>query len=333
MLCLAHIMASGQDSEASFRAAFYNVENFFDTVDDSLTRDDDYTPEGSRAWTDWKYKQKRNNIYKVIAAIGEWKGVDVIGLAEIENRQVLDDLVSGTPLSKYDYGIIHAESPDRRGIDVALLYKKSRFEVINKNFIEVTFPFDSTRTTRDILHTTLSYSKKDTLHFFVNHWPSRWGGEERSRPNRLEAAKKLRKGVDSVLSVQPNAKIVIMGDFNDTPENISIMRVLHAHNTFNAVQDTALYNVSAPFLSLPVGTYKYQGHWNILDQIIISGSLLNQDKVLYTTTEAAGILQHEFLFTEDEKYTGKKPFRTYYGYKWQPGFSDHLPVYIDFFKR
>ncbi|NBC81890.1 MAG: endonuclease [Bacteroidetes bacterium] len=324
---------SAQSRHKSFRVVFYNVENLFDTQNDSLTNDDEYTPEGNRAWTDYKYNHKLNNIYKVLAAVGEWDGVDIIGLSEIENRHVLEDLISKTPLSKHPYEIIHRESPDRRGIDVALLFNTNQFTRVAESYRTINYPFDSTRTTREILHTTLLHAGKDTMHFLVNHWPSRWGGEERSRPNRIAAAKNLRNMLDSIFMKDQDANIVIMGDFNDTPQNISIQQYLRAKNEYSSIQDTIIYNVSATLESLSIGTHKYQGHWNILDQVMVSGSLLNPSNSIYTRLDAIKIFQSDFLLTDDERFTGKYPFRTYHGFNWQPGYSDHLPVYIDFFAQ
>ncbi len=170
--------------ESHFRVMFYNVENLFDTKDDSLTSDEEFLPDGDRHWNTNKFYKKLNNIYKVILGVGEWNPPAIVALCEIENRFVLNQLVYQTPLKKFDYKVVHFESPDRRGIDVAMLYRKELFHVDTAFPIQINFPFDENSKTRDILYVKGSFDKKDTIHFFINHWPSRYGGYMQTKPKR-----------------------------------------------------------------------------------------------------------------------------------------------------
>ena len=213
-----------ENTENRDRIVFYNVENLFDVYNDSLTNDDEFTPEGERNWNNYKFYKKLNNLSKVIISIGEWNPPSVIGFCEIENRFVLNKLIYETPLKSIDYKIIHAESPDRRGIDVAFLYRESRFVPLFYSPIPINFPDDTLSKTRDILYVKGVLAEADTVHFFVNHWPSRYGGYEDSKPRRIFVASVLRSKVDSILSVNRDPNIIIMGDFNDEPwdESISV---------------------------------------------------------------------------------------------------------------
>ncbi|MBT6836711.1 MAG: hypothetical protein HOA61_11765, partial [Bacteroidetes bacterium] len=216
------------NSEQSLHIMFYNVENLFDTLDDPRTNDNDFLPNGSYNWHSYRYYDKLNKIAKVVLATGGWDDIDLIGLCEIENRKVLDDLVFHTPLKSNKYEIIHKESPDRRGIDVALLYSRDKFKPIYYAFTKIIFPFDSSIRTRDILYAKGVVLNRDTLHLFVNHWPSRRGGKEVSEKRRVYVASVLREKVDSILKHNASSNIVIMGDFNDEPMDRSIQEILNA---------------------------------------------------------------------------------------------------------
>ncbi len=309
---------------------FYNVENLFDTENDSIKNDDEFLPNGPKFWTKTKYYTKLNQIATTIASLGGWSPPEIVGLCEIENRKVLDDLCKKTGLKNLNYRVIHKESPDKRGIDVALLYQKDSFKPLTYKAIRVTFPFSPESTTRDILYVKGITKNKDTLHVFVNHWPSRWGGQLESEARRIQAAKTLRTELDSIFNINQNAKIIIMGDFNDYPENKSITEVLKANKNFEKPENSKLYNLSA-FIEQTqnIGSHKYEGDWGILDQIIVSGALLNANRGLKSTKENAHIFYADFLLTDDETFTGKKNFRTYLGYKYLGGYSDHLPVFLD----
>lgn len=309
------------------RVMFYNAENLFDPFNDSLKRDDEFTPEGSRHWTWNRMTKKINSMYKTIMALGEMDPPILIGLCEIENRLVLKQLTTKTPLELYEYRIIHRDSPDSRGIDVALLYRPDRFKLLEKHFFRVNFPNEPDRKTREILYAS-GLVGGDTLHVFVNHWPSKYGGELESIPGRMAAAHTLRHKVDSIRIFYPQARILIMGDMNDEPEATPTTEGLGA--CLNTTDDCPanLINLSAILKERGQYSYKYQGVWGIIDHIIVSRSLL-RPQGLNTSIDRAGVFAPEFLLEEDRTYTGQKPYRTYVGYKYIGGFSDHLPVYID----
>lgn len=313
-------------TDLKYRIVFYNTENFFDTLNDSLTADDEFTPEGGRHWTYSKYKSKTGNLYKTLIALGSWTPPDLIGLCEVENRKVLDDLVNNTPLSKYRYRIIHANSPDKRGIDVAILYNTDRIHIFEFRYFGIG---KAGLFTRDILYCRAGLGN-DTCHFLVNHWPSRSAGQIETEPDRLAASSRLRSIVDSLFHGSSKAKIVILGDFNDEPEDVSLLQALQAKTDIRNVQTDYLYNLSlAPVNGKVKGTVKFRGEWTLFDQVIVSGSLLGSLKGLHVQPDDFHIFDEPFLLMPDEQFNGFKPFRTYNGYKYQGGFSDHLPVFVD----
>jgi len=313
------------ENETKYRIVFYNTENFFDTRDDSLTTDEEYTPAGARHWNYLKYKTKLNNLYKTFVALGEWDPPDVIGVCEVENKQVLADLVNNTPLSKYNYRIIHANSPDKRGIDVAVLYNSARVKLLDSKYYGIARPG---LFTRDILYFKAKLGI-DTCHFFMNHWPSRSAGQLETEPYRFFVASRLRYILDSLFLDCPGAKIVIMGDFNDEPWDISLYERLRAKTDIRNPQSDYLYNLSkAPQSGKLKGTVKFRGEWTLFDQVIVSGRLLGSEG-LRVQSDDFHIFAASFLLVADEQYNGFKPFRTYNGYQYQGGYSDHLPVYVD----
>lgn len=318
-----------KDSAAqSFRLMFYNVENYFDIKDDSLTNDEEFTPNGIRNWNYKRFLEKRNHIYKTIMAVGSWEPPALIGLVEVENRFVLNQLVYKTPFAKYDYRIIHEESPDRRGIDVTLLFNPKIIQVLNHELIRINFPFAPDVKTRDILYVKALAFKQDTLHIFVNHWPSRYGGELASEPKRLYVAQQLANKIDELKKKDLNAAIVVMGDFNDYPSNKSMKEVLNAGKD----PDTCRLINLMPMENKAIGTNKFKGEWGILDQILVSPVLFLRDKSIFVIGEAQ-IFNADFLLEKDEQFLGNMPFRTYKGMKYHKGFSDHLPIYVDFAKK
>lgn len=308
---------------------FYNVENLFDTFDDSLKNDEEFLPEGNRFWSNRKYYTKLNQIYKVIIAIGEWNPPAIIGLCEIENRKVIEDLVNNTPLVKFEYQIVHKESPDRRGIDVGLLYRKELFQPLYYEAIPINFPDNPESKTRDILFVKGITNKSDTLNIFINHWPSRWGGQLESEDRRLFVASVLKAKVDSVFMLNPQSNIIITGDFNDYPDNKSLNNVLNATQEYNQITDNQLYNLSSHlYKTKNIGSNKYQGEWGVLDQFIVSGHLLNTENKVFTSLNDIHIFNADFLLEPDDGFFGYKPNRTFIGYKYNGGFSDHLPTYL-----
>lgn len=310
------------------RVMFYNVENLFDPFNDSLTRDDEFTPDGARHWTWNKMERKINGIFKVIMAVGEFDPPVIAGFCEVENGFVMHRLIKETPLSKFDYRMVHRESLDPRGIDVALIYRPDRFQLLEKDFFKVTFPDEPARKTRDILYAK-GLLATDTLHVFVNHWPSKYGGELESESGRYAAAYTLKHKVDSIMVFYPNARILIMGDLNDEPESDPVVKGFGTCLTNDSLCNNNFVNITAILKQKGQGSYKYQGVWGIIDQIIVSRSLLTKKHKLYTTPANAKVFSAEFLLESDDAFVGKKPFRTFQGYRYYGGFSDHLPVYID----
>ncbi len=322
------------DNPRFMRLMFYNCENFFDTKHDTLKNDVEFLPEGQKNWSKYRYYTKVNQIYKVITAVGGWETPDLVGLCEVENKQVLLDLMYKTPLYKEKYKILHKESPDKRGIDVALLYKPESFKPIKTEFLKVTFTNGDNYPTRDILYTKGVIKTNDTLHVFINHWPSRWGGQLETEGKRMTVAKIVRNKVNDIFKENPNAYIFITGDLNDEPQDKSVTKTLNALHNLEAPKQSELYNLSYTLQhEYNLGTHKFHGHWGILDQLIISGGLLNNKGKITTSINQAHIFKANFLLEDDEAYLDKKPFRTYAGYRYLGGYSDHLPVFLDLIKQ
>lgn len=318
-----------KEQKDSFRLMFYNVENYYDPFDDSLTNDDEFLPKGIRHWTYSRFLKKRNNIYKTILAVGGWEPPAIIGLCEIENRFVLKQLLYETPFAHFEYRIVQEESPDHRGIDVALLFNPKVFQVLFHQAIAINFPDAPTSKTRDILYVKGLVFGEDTLHIFVNHWPSRYGGELSSEPRRIFVAQQLAKHIDTIREKNKDASIVVMGDFNDYPFNKSVMVDLNAGKNSDS---NRLINLMPDYKNYSLGTHKFEGEWGVLDQIMVSSALFLQDKAIFVDGEAQ-IFDADFLLQEDTKFLGKMPFRTFWGMKYRGGFSDHLPVFVDFHKK
>ncbi len=318
---------SAQNNER-YRIGWYNVENFFDTEIDSTREYNAFTPDGEQAWNFFRYRKKRTNIYKTLIAAGEGQPLALIGLCEIENDQVIRDLILSTPLKNFDYQYVNYPSPDRRGIDVGLIYQRSKLRLISSAPIPLKDPENDNFRSRDMLYTSFLVHT-DTLHVYINHWPSRWGGELPTRRLRMLAAQTLRKHVDSIRLVHPQAKVVIMGDFNDKPVDESILKGLQAFPEDEINDSYHLVNLFTKPAQLGFeGTLKHQYDWQIFDMIIISQPLLTQSG-LRLVEGSQRIFAPDFLFTEDERYMGKKLFRTYVGPRYEGGFADHLPVFID----
>lgn len=313
------------------RVAFYNVENLFDTEKDSIAADESYTPDGSNRWSKYRYWKKIGSLSKVIVAMGGWDYPEIVGLCEVENRRVIVDLTRSNAMSGGNYGIVHYDSPDRRGIDVAMIYRKDRFRVLHSEPVMVTFPDEPNSKTRDILYVNgLFPFSEDTVHLFVNHWPSRYGGYAATIVKRNRAADVLRGKVDSLYNLNINARIVIMGDLNDYPSDESLIKHLRALPDATNAKQGDLINLMYPLHKEgKYGSHKYQDHWGVLDQIIVSEALYNNTKGLRIHQQKAHIFRAPFLLEKDETYLGYKVFRTFAGFRYLGGFSDHLPVYID----
>jgi len=305
---------------------FYNCENLFDTVNDSLTNDDEFTPSGTYHWTYSRYQTKLHDVAKVIVAAGNLDPPAIIGLCEIENKKVLNNLIHKTILLKYEYKFIHKDSPDPRGIDVACLYNPSVFVPLDTQAINITLSTSNAKTTRDILYIRGILFNTDTLHLFINHWPSKVGGESKTDPVRIEVAEKLKLVLERIQKSNPAAKIIVMGDFNDCPNNNSL-QVLTQDSIHNG-----LINLTPKALVNFPGTIKNNDQWFAFDQFLISKELLNKSGKWYAVDQSMAIFNMPFLLEEDKSGIGFKPFRTYLGRKYHGGFSDHLPIILDLYK-
>ncbi|HEY3369845.1 MAG TPA: endonuclease [Prolixibacteraceae bacterium] len=305
---------------------FYNSENLYDSENDSLTQDDEFTPGGDRRWNYYRLKAKANRLSKVIIAAGKWNTPVVVGLCEIESYKVLEVLVKQTPLRNQRLKFIHKDSPDTRGIDVALVYRPDLFKPFKYKAIPVTDPVNSKFLTRDILQVSGILNDCDTIHFFVNHWPSRYGGLMETVRYRKLAAEVLKKSIHELYAIYPKAKIICMGDFNDTPEDMSLSKVLQAEKTDHPTIKGELINLSFPWMSHSIQTLKNLYSWQVFDQWIVSDYLMNNSNCLKSMN--AEIFTAFFLLEADKKFGGVKPKRTYVGFKYQEGFSDHLPVLL-----
>lgn len=312
LFALAILCCEGwSQADTRRRIAFWNVENLFDTRHDTLKSDEAFTPWGENHWTIKRYEDKRNKIFKVVAAMG-WPAV--LGMAEVENDRVLADLCKDTPLRKMGYEWVHYESPDRRGVDCAMIYRKDQFKVLSSKAICVS---DSAEDfyTRDILmvHGMINCSEKwDTCYLFVNHWPSKLGGVAADR-HRLQIAQKLMQTMDSVRNCAEGALALAMGDLNASPDEEAVYKGLG----FGGGCENALgfYNLT---YQVPegVGSYKYHDAWSCIDQMICNWDLEFE------------VFAPDFMLIDDQKYLGKKLFRTYQGLRYQGGYSDHLPIIV-----
>ncbi len=315
--------------------AFYNVENLFDTINDPLKFDDNRTPLGKDKWTSEHYNDKVHKIAQVLSEIGADKtktSPDIIGIAEIENKSVLVDVINDPILKKENYSIIHFDSPDARGIDVALLYKKEAFVPMSfQNFELILHDENGYRDyTRDQLLVS-GFFDNEMIHFIVNHWPSRRGGETKSRPKREAAARLNKKIIDSLLKKDLSAKIICMGDLNDDPTNSSMKKVLKTESKIDSITPRSLYNPMEKMAKQGMGSLAYRDHWNLFDQIFFTGELLKNDEISYRFWKA-GIYNDKKLVINRGRYKGY-PFRSYAGGKYQGGYSDHFPVYIYLIKE
>lgn len=314
------------EAQSKYNIVFYNIENLFDTWDDPETSDEEFTPLNERHWTRARFEDKIKMIYKTLITVGNGQFPDIIGLAEVENHWVIEQLISKTPLNKVPYGIIHKESPDLRGIDVALLYRKDRIKPIDYEHIRVSSVGKYDFKSRDILHFTAEL-EKEQIHFFVNHWPSRSGGYIETKEKRDIAARILRRSIDSLFIKNPNANVLLMGDFNATPNEKCFTTILKALPYPGNNNPSYLINLSTLWTKRAEGTIRNGGQWGLFDQMICSYNLLSNNR-LKIENEQSGICNFDFLLEPDPTYLGKKPFRTYLGPMYHGGISDHLPVKI-----
>ncbi|RTE54680.1 endonuclease/exonuclease/phosphatase family protein [Arenibacter aquaticus] len=310
--------------------AFYNLENLFDTLDDPEIFDEDRTPEGKDVWTQERYNRKVDHMSRVLSQIGgeaTKTSPDIIGICEVENRQVVEDLVNHPFLRSKNYGIIHFDSPDERGIDVALLYKKESY--IPSSFSSHRLLLYNSENFRDYTRDQLvvgGYMDGEEIHFIVNHWPSRSGGEARSKPYRIAAAKLNRRIIDSILSISPKAKIIAMGDLNDDPVDDSLKKVLKTKGKQATLTQDDLYNPMEKLFKKGWGSLAYRDQWNLFDQIYFTANFVLDSYAGFRFWKA-GIFSPYYLLDQDGKYKGY-PLRTYAGGSYKGGYSDHFPVYI-----
>lgn len=326
---LVAFSAQGQKTSDGhrYRIAFWNVENLFDTANDTLTNDDEFTPEGSHHWTRKRYDLKLGHMAQTLAALslddeGSFRPPLLVGMAEVENGRVLRDLCRGTALRKLGYSFVHFDSPDRRGIDVALLYRRKHFKPFLTDRIVLS---DSTKSffTRDILLVEGVAEGHDSIAVFVCHLPSKRGGYT-AETRRIQAAARLRMAMDTVRQAHPQMALVVMGDFNATQEEACIREGILRHQQ----GDTLYINLMD---SVPAGTgsYKFQGSWSVLDHMIVPQSLAHGTGHVAVAGGNAHIFAADFLLMDESRDMGKKMFRTFQGEQYLGGYSDHLPVYLD----
>jgi len=316
--------------------AFYNLENLFDTINDPTKYDEASPMMELKTNRSNVYKHKVRNMADVISKIGvemAHNSPAIIGVSEVENREVLEDLVNDSLLIEKDYGIVHYHSPDARGIDVALLYQKQFFTPTSTSSHELKI-YDDTSRKRVYTRDQLLVSGKldgDLIHIIVNHWPSRSGGEAKSRPKRVAAAKLSKYLVDSLQVVDPYAKVFIMGDFNDDPTNASVKKVLNAKRDKKKVEFKDIYNPYESMFKNGIGTTAYRDAWSLFDQILITAPLLKKDFSSYRFYKA-GIFNENFLTQKSGRFKGY-PYRSF-GYSgFTEGYSDHFPVYVYLIKE
>lgn len=326
--------ANALPAQISFRVMSYNVENLFDTNDNPLKADNEYLPSGNRHWTKGRYYHKLQQIAKVISAAGEWNTPAVIGLCEVENDSVLLHLLHRTPLKQQHYRYCMTHGEDTRGINVALLYQRDQFGYLGHTEYPVRFTRNQHKKTRNILHVWGKLVTGHILDLFVCHFPSRYGGEKESEQDRFDTAQTVRFVCDSLRSVREEARILLMGDFNDTPDDPSIREKLSASPFVYPCppgKEAHLFNLFSDPRSVNFpGSHKYQGEWSQLDQLILTGNLLKPDAPIRYKPGSARIFNSSFLLTKDKTWLGIRPKRTYYGFKYEAGYSDHLPLIADF---
>lgn len=313
-----------QDKTRVACIAFYNLENLYDTVNDVLKNDEEFLPNGTNHWTSERYQTKLNNMAYVISKIGGEiikGGPTIIGVSEIENKSVLEDLINTPPLKGMGYDVVHYDSPDKRGVDVGLLYKKAAFRVTNSTSNRLTMPGKTDWYTRDQLVVSGELDG-EMVHIIVNHWPSRAAGPE----YRAAAAALSLALSDSLRRLDPEAKIFIMGDLNDDPTDASVYKVLGAKGKENQVKEGDLFNPMYRLYQEGIGSLAYRDAWNLFDQIIISDGVLSGANKGWKYLTAK-VFNEKFMLQKDGPYAGY-PFRTFAGGAYAGGYSDHFPTYM-----
>ncbi|MFT5601436.1 MAG: hypothetical protein ACI9N1_001680 [Flavobacteriales bacterium] len=313
--------------------AFYNLENLFDTLVDpnpDLILQEDFTPKGQKHWNSPKYKEKMGNMSKVISEIGTEMTPDgpaILGVCEIENKKVLEDLVKEESIKNRDYQIVHYDSPDKRGIDVGFLYQPKYFKLESSKSYTLKIEGNDNFFSRDQLLVTGDLLG-ERVHFIVCHWPSRRGGEKKSSPKRQAAGALALSIMDSVRKAEPGAKIIMMGDLNDDPKSPSVKEVMHPKTIKSEVSEGDLFNPMMALYKKGIGTLGYRGAWNLFDQMIITSDLIDNSNEFKTLSYYnAKIFNKDYLINDEGNFKGY-PYRTYGGPNYLGGYSDHFPVYL-----
>ncbi len=301
------------------RVVFYNVENLFDTQNDTLTRDEEFLPGGEKHWTEERCFLKRVRIYQTMVALSMGEMPAVIGICEVENRQVVDRLLFDTPLHRLGYRALHRESPDMRGVDVAVLYRQDLFFPDSARWLDIGLP--DGETTREVLAVSGKLWGEINVNIYVCHWPSRYGGAVTSAVKRKLAASRVASDVTTMMNDNPGANIIIMGDMNDEPTDPSLTALIRESGD-------RLINLSPRLAPGTTGTIKHKGEWAVFDQFLVSKGILIGEYGISLTANEMEIYDLGFLLEPDLTYTGLKPYRTYLGPQFHGGFSDHLPVGI-----
>ncbi len=335
LLLLSAILSYTQTSKGShtFMIMSYNTENFYDTINDPHTADDEFTPKGRKHWNTAHYQQKLAGIARVISSIREKGFPDVVVLCEVENRAVLEDLLRQPSITGAKYRIIHKDSRDTRGIDIAMLYRQDQFRVLSWRLIDFGYPGEKVERTRGILYVTGIAGKGDTLHILGNHWKSRVGNQAETEAKRIFEAGFLKTKTDSILKRNRNARIICLGDLNDEPTSNSINQVLDARCPANSKNRPALVNIMCPLHLKGEGTYSYKNRWLMLDNIIVSKSLLSNRARFHLAGTEGHVYKAPWLLQYNAKAGEQVPYKTYAGDKYLGGYSDHLPVYAIFTYR
>jgi len=335
-IVLSSVSGSFSQEERSYRIGcigFYNLENLFDTENDTTINDEQFLPNGSYLWTEERYWEKQENMANVISQVGTDvtpDGLAILGISEIENRKVVEDLISMPLLKDRNYEIVHYDSPDRRGVDVGMIYQPKYFTVINSKSYRLRIEGNENFRSRDQLVVSGIFDG-DTIYLIVNHWPSRYGGEKRSRHLRLAAAGLSRSIIDSILTISPQSKVILMGDLNDNPDDPSVKKQLKAKEKKDKLSGDELYNPMYELFKKGIGSNAWRDTWNLFDQIIVSQGLMGEDLTSYQFYKAM-VFNKNFLTQSEGRYKGY-PYRTYGGGAYMGGYSDHFPVYIYIIKE
>ena len=321
-------------AQKPYKVVFYNLENLFDTINDPNKNDEEYLPEGARKWTTYRYNQKQENMSRVLFDIAaeDRNFPTVIGVSEIENRLVLEDLLATPKLAKTNYRIVHYDSPDRRGVDCAFFYRPDQFKLEGSEAHKISFPGKPNFLTRDLV---AMWGKIDgePFYFIVSHWPSRLGGKERSQYSRDFVAEKCKRICDSVRTVNPATKVVIMGDFNDDATDASVTDVLGAKGNIKKLEKNDMFNPFYAMLKAGYGTLAYRDSWNLFDNIVVSENLATASTGALKVQKKEGakyygnIFIRPYMIQQEGQYKNY-PLRSFVGSNFQNGYSDHFPVYI-----